>query len=121
GLLADLTTQSGDRVLLLVEEPPREVPQARSRSEGAPTQQHTPLVVGDDGFGARHRIGVRAVAAGRADGVAVFLSDSLAAARTEPPVVESAHEGEPCTIEPSRPSRSVQREPSRRRSDAARA
>jgi Cyclic nucleotide-binding domain len=90
-LLADLSPQRVERVLVLVQETPRQVPTTGGGIMGAAPEQHAPVLVEADRFGARDGVGVGDVPASTALGAVLDLLDSLAADGTEAPPVESSH------------------------------
>ncbi len=91
GLLADLSTQRIERMLVLVQEAAGKIPEARSRVERTTAEQHAPTGVEANRLRAGHGVRVAHVAARPALGAVLDLLDSLAADGAEPPTVESAH------------------------------
>src|SRR5258705_3785382 len=91
GLFTDLASQTVERMLVLVEEPSRQIPETLARIGRASPEEHPALVVEADRLCAGNGVRVADVAAGPALGTVLDLVDSLAADRTEAPVVEHAH------------------------------
>ena len=91
GLLPDLSPERVKRMLVLVEEAAREIPQPCARIESSSAEQDATPVVEADGLGARDRVRVRGIPTGAALGAVLDLLDSLAADGTEPPVIQGTH------------------------------
>jgi hypothetical protein len=89
---ANLSTESVERMLVLVEKAPGKVPETLPRIEGPAPEQDASALVKADRFRAWHRVRVGDVPAGAAFGAVFDLLDSLAADRTEAPIVERTHE-----------------------------
>src|SRR2546428_12271834 len=90
-LLTNLPPQAVERMLVLVEKPAWQIPETLPGIDGAKTQKHATLLVEADRLCAGNGGRVTDVAAGRALGTVLDLVDSLAADRTEAPVVERTH------------------------------
>src|SRR5512133_470858 len=91
GLLTQLPAHAVERVLLLVEEPAREVPFALERLDSPPGEQNTPLAVEADGAGGGLRARVRLEPALAALDLATLWLDLGTAARTVLPRIQLAH------------------------------
>jgi hypothetical protein len=90
-LFTNLPTQAVERMLVLVEKPAGQIPEAFPGIEGATPQEHATLLVEADRLCAGNGVRVTDVAAGPALGTVLDLVDSLAADRTEAPGVERTH------------------------------
>ena len=90
-LFTDLASQAVERMLVLVEKPAGQIPEVLAGIERATPEEHPPLLVETDRLSAGNGVRVADVAAGRALGTVLDLVDSLAANRTEAPVVERTH------------------------------
>jgi hypothetical protein len=90
-LLAHLPQQAVDRMLVLVHEASRQIPETLVGIVGAAPEQHASTVVDADGLGAGNGVRIADVAAGTALDPVLDLLGSLAADGTEPPTVQSAH------------------------------
>ncbi len=90
-LLPNLPTERIERVLVLVQEPARQIPEAGAGIERAPPEQDSPTPVEADALRPRHGVAVTDEATGTALGAVLDLLDSLAADGTEAPAVESTH------------------------------
>jgi hypothetical protein len=91
GLLADLSTQRIERVLVFVEKAAREVPEAGPGILRPPTEQHAPAFVEADRLRAGDGVRVGDEPARGALRAVCGPLDSLAADGTEPPAVEDTH------------------------------
>lgn len=92
GLLADLSSECIDRMLVLVQKTTRQIPEALPGIDGTTPEQHPPTLVEAHSRGRGHRIRIRHETACAALGAVFDLLDSLAADGTEPPPVQCAHE-----------------------------
>jgi hypothetical protein len=90
-LFTDLASQSVERMLVLVKKPAGQIPESLVGIERAPPQEHAAPLVEADRLGAGNGVCISDVAAGPALGTVLDLVDSLAADRTEGPVVERTH------------------------------
>ena len=90
GLLAQLAHEGVERMLVLLEEAPREVPEADARVEGPPPEQQAPVAL-DERLDGGRRVRPDDVPAGGARKVVAAMLALDAAARAEPPTVEDAH------------------------------
>src|SRR5207253_5922661 len=97
-LLSNFSPKRVEWMLVLVEEAPGQVPETHPGIKGPPPEQDASALVQADGFRAGNRVRVRDVPARPAFGAVFDLLDSLAADRTETPIVERTHEEGPCTI-----------------------
>jgi len=91
GLLADLAPQRIERMLVLVQEASRQIPEALTGIERAAPEQHAAPIVETDRLRTGNGIRVADVAARAALGPVFDLLDSLAADGTEAPTVQSTH------------------------------
>ena len=90
GLLAQLTHERVERMLVLLEEAPWEVPEADARVEGPPPEQQAAVAL-DERLDGGRRVCPDDVPAGGARNVVAAMLGLDTAARAEQPTVEDAH------------------------------
>jgi CRP-like cAMP-binding protein len=91
GLLPDLTAQSVNGMLVLVQETAGQIPPADAWIDRAPTQQHATLRVEAHRLSGRYGVRVGDEATGAAENTVLDALDSLGTDGTESPAVERAH------------------------------
>jgi hypothetical protein len=115
GLLADLSTQRIERVLVFVEKAAREVPEAGPGILRPPTEQHAPAFVEADRLRAGDGVRVGDEPARGALRAVCGPLDSLAADGTEPPAVEDTHAEHLKAVARAKPARPLWSAPPSRR------